>query len=195
MVSRGTVIKIAAWGIKMMLTLAGLIFLFSPGYALYLRVIGLVVLAIAVLTYNTTQQRLLSERGIRIPTSVTVVLLVGALFVFGLTVPAAEDLDVSDMRTTTDDETLTFTMTVTNTADGPVTSTDVHVRLNMSDETVTETVLEDQEFDRGRSRTLSVDIVALSELSSTERSRVESGDYQIDVVFDDDTVGARHRPG
>lgn len=190
----GTAGAVFAWFMKVMLLFVGLVFLFMPGYALYFRPIGVVILAVSLLTFRTTQARLLRERGIRIPTAVVAVLLIGSLFMFAAVVPSDEDLEVSDERAELTDGTLSFSMNVTNTADGPVTNTDMTFYVNSSGRTIATTTLEEQEFDRGETRSFEVELLSLSELSESDRAAIEAGEYEIAVVFDEDTRGTTHTP-
>lgn len=189
-----TLWAIFVWFMKAALTLVGVVFLVRPGYVLYLHVVGLVVLIVSVLTYKTTQRHLLSEYGIRIPTAVTAILLIGALVLFGATVPSVDDLDVSEMDGGVTGDELTFSMTMANTGDGPLDGTNVEVRANASGQRLGGTTIEDVDFKRGQSKSFDVTVLSLSDLTPTERDRVENGNYRIVVVFDEDTVGARYEP-
>lgn len=185
---------IVAWFMKVLLLFVGLVFLFSSGYALYYRGIGLVLLFVSALTFRTTQARLLRERGIRIPTAAVAVLLIGSFVVFGAVAPMADDLDVSGMSAETTGEALTFGMSVTNTADGPVTNTNVTVRVNASGQTLGETTLVDERFESGETRTFDVEVVSMDDLPAAEQARIREGDYRVIVVFDGDTEGAVYTP-
>jgi hypothetical protein len=74
----GTAIAVVAWLTKVCVLILDLgSLLLFPDFALYLRAIGFVAIGVAVLSFRTTQQRLLAERGIRIPNVVIVSCLSG----------------------------------------------------------------------------------------------------------------------
>jgi hypothetical protein len=188
MVSGSTILAIIAWLFKVMLLFVGLVMVVSPGYALYLRAIGLALLAVAILTFRTVQASLLAERGIRIPNVVVAVLLIGSIMVGAVVIPGASDLEPSNERLETTDGTLVFSVDVTNTADGPTLGEDFVIAVNASGETIAETRLEDEEFARGETRTISAELVSLAALSEAERTRIENDEFEIVVTIDPESA-------
>jgi hypothetical protein len=174
-------IRLTAWFFKFGLVILGLYLLVIPGYALYLRAIGLAAALIGVFTFNTMQARLLSERGIRIPNWVVAILLIGGLIAVMSVSPGASDMQLSNEQIETNGENLAFSMDVTNAGDGP-TLGDVYftVEVRVNDETVSETQLEGMEFDRGETRTVTADL-SLDGIGETTRNRIQNGDYEIAV--------------
>jgi hypothetical protein len=182
-----TLLAIAAWGIKVLLLLVGLVMIVSPGYALYLRAIGVVLFGVAILTFRTVQASLLAERGIRIPNVVVAVLLIGSIMVGALVIPGASDLEPSNERLETVDGTLVFGADVTNTGDGPITGEDFVIAVNTSAGTIAETRLEDEGFARGETRTITAELLSLAALSESERTRIENGEFEVVVTIDPDS--------
>jgi hypothetical protein len=180
-----TAIKLTAWFLKFGLVVLGLYLLLIPGYALYLRAIGLIVALIGVFTFNTMQARLLSERGIRIPNWAVAILLVVGLVTVVVVSPGASDMQLSNEQVESNGETSAFSMDVTNTGDGP-TIGDVYftVEVRVDDETVSQTQLEGMEFDRGETRTVTADL-SLEGVSESVRDRIRNGDYEIAVSIAD----------
>jgi hypothetical protein len=188
MASGSTILAIFAWLFKVMLLLVGVVMLVSPGYALYLRAIGLFLLAVAILTFRTVQASLLAERGIRIPNIVVAILLIGSLMVWAVVIPGAGDLEPSNESLETTDGALVFSADVTNTADGPTLGEDFVIAVNASDETIAETRLEDEEFGRDETRTLTAELVSVAALSESERTRIENDEFEIVVTIDPDST-------
>lgn len=182
---KGTAVAVVAWLTKVFLLLGGLVTLLYPDFALYIRAVGFVATGMAVLSFRTTQQRLLAEYGIRIPNLVIGVLLIGMIVAVALVLPGANDLVLTDERAELTGSELVYEMNVTNTGDGSVTGTDITVHLNTTDGTVAETqVLEDEDVGRGETRSLTARF-QLDELDAETRSSIENGDYEIYVLMDD----------
>lgn len=192
MVSKGTIVAIVAWLMKASLLILGVWALLYPDFALYIRAVGFVGVAVAVLSFRTTQRRLLSERGIRIPNVVVGIVLVVMIASVVLVIPDATDLDVTDERTELTGSELVYEMTMENTGDGTVSGTDVTVHLNTTEGTVAETVaLNDRDIGRGNSREITATF-PLNDLNAETRSTVERGNYEIFVVFNDGGVKSTH---
>jgi hypothetical protein len=179
-----TAIAVIAWITKVFVLVNGLILLLYPDFALYLRAIGFVATVIAVLSFRTTQQRLLTERGIRIPSLVVGVLLIGMVITAFLALPSAGDLEHTGERAELTDSEMTYEMNITNTGDGSVIATNITVYLNTTGETVAETqILESGRVGRGETRSF-IARFQLGELAPRTRSNIESGRYEIYVLID-----------
>jgi hypothetical protein len=178
------VIKITVWFMKVGLVVLGLTLLVTPGYALYLHGLGLISVVIGILTFNTTQQRLLAERGIRIPNALVGVLLIGGLLaVTGLT-PGVADIELSNEQAELNGGDLIFQMDAANTGDGPTLgSLYFKYEVQVNGETVAETEIDEREFDRGETKTMTKNLLSLNELDESTRSDIEDGNYEILVYL------------
>lgn len=175
-------IKITAWFMKFGLTILGLALLITPGYAPYLRVLGFITALIGILTFNTVQARLMSERGIRIPNAVVAVLLIGGIIaVVGLT-PGAGDLQLNNEQVENNGDQLSFEVDATNTGDGP-TLGDVYIsfELVVDGETISQTEEEPHSFQRGETKSLTANF----EISEEVQTQIENGGYEIIVHLGD----------
>lgn len=192
MVSKETIVAIVAWFMKASLLILGVWALLYPDFALYIRAIGFVGAAVAVLSFRTTQRQLLSERGIRIPNVVVGIVLVVMIASVVLVLPDATDLDVTDERTELTDSELVYEMTMENTGDGTVTGTSVTVHLNTTEGTVAERgVLNGRDIGRGNSREITATF-ALNDLNAETQSTVERDNYEIFVIFNDGGIKSTH---
>jgi multisubunit Na+/H+ antiporter MnhB subunit len=189
-----TLVAIAAWGIKVLLFLVSLVMIFSPDYAIYLRVIGVSTIVVATLSFRRSQRWLLAERGITIPNALTAVVLIGAIIIVALTIPSVSDLSVSGDQVTVEGNSVEYEANITNTGDGGVTSADVEVLLNISGTTVSEgTIFSDTDFARGESRSFSIVLTSVDGLDEQTVAALNSGDYTVFLTFDEGTKKYRYQ--
>lgn len=175
--------KALPWLTKVALLLLGLYTLLYPDFAPYLRAIGFVATAVAVLSFRTTQQRLLAERGIRIPNLVIGVLLIG---MFGVTIfifPGADDLVLTDERAELTGSEVVYEANLTNTGDGTILDPDITVYLNNTDGSIAETQVLGNNIGRGQTTSFTARF-QLDNLDAETRSSIKNDSYEIYILMD-----------
>lgn len=164
-------------------------------FALYLR--GLVLAVIGILTFNRTQQKLLAERGIKIPNALVAALLIGGLFAFTTLLPGPADIELSNERAELNGGDLIFQVDATNTGDGPTMTAPLYFKygVQVNGETAAETEFsESVEFDRGETKTMTKNLLSLDGLDESTRGEIEDGNYEIIMYIQGSSDGVASPP-